>query len=53
MVVLNGKRYAKNNKELIDSLFAKGGTCCGFYKRQGPQVKLFNLQRKPILNGKD
>jgi len=32
MINLNGKQFAKNDNEMIDSLFTGGNTCTGFYK---------------------
>jgi hypothetical protein len=32
MITLNGKKFALNEKEMVNSLFQPGGTCVGFYK---------------------
>lgn len=44
MLVLNGKKYAKNNNEFMESLFVAGGTCNGFYKKTKNGVKLYDMQ---------
>ena len=41
MIVLNKKKFAENEEEMIDSLFEAGGTCVGYAKR---------LKRKIIFN---
>jgi hypothetical protein len=46
MLLFNGKMFAKNNKEMVDSLFVSGGTCIGFYKATKTGFKLFNLQHE-------
>lgn len=48
MIILNGKKFALNDKEFIDSLFNKGGTCIGYYKRLKRQVRLYNMQHELI-----
>jgi hypothetical protein len=45
MITLYGKKYAKNDREAIDSLFAPGGTVNGFYKRTSGGIVLLDLQR--------
>jgi hypothetical protein len=45
MLVFNGKKYAKNDAEFVDSLFQSGGTCNGYYKRVKHGVKLYDMQR--------
>lgn len=48
MITIAGKKYAKNNAELVDSLFQTGGTCAGFYRKQGNGVLLMDLQEVPF-----
>jgi len=48
MIVLNGKRFAKDNEEFTSSLFKAGGTCMGYYKRLHNKVKLFDMQYELI-----
>lgn len=43
MLNFNGLNYAKNDKELIESLFNKGGTCNGFYKVVKGGIKLYRV----------
>lgn len=46
MLIFNGKKYAKNDAEFLDSLFDPSGTCNGYYKRLKHGVKLYNMQRE-------
>lgn len=41
MLTLNGKRFARHESGLVESLFHPGGTASGYYKRAGGSVKLF------------
>jgi hypothetical protein len=41
MITFNGLKFAKNNSELVDSLFTSGGTCAGLYKRTMNGTKLY------------
>ena len=43
MIIFNGLNYAKNDKELVASLFNKGGTCNGFYKVVKGGIKLYRV----------
>ena len=45
MIAFNGIKFAKNNKEFIDSLFHKGGTCYGYYKKTKGGVQLLDKDR--------
>ena len=47
MIVFNGKKYAKNDNEMVESLFHAGGTCVGFYKTRKDGVLLSDLQKIP------
>ena len=44
MVELYGKKYARNGKEAVESLFHPGGTVNGIYKRCKHGVILLDLQ---------
>ena len=46
MFKFNGLTFARNKAEMVNSLFASGGTCAGFYKRIRGGFQLFNLQRE-------
>jgi len=46
MIELYGKKYARNNKEAVESLFNPGGTVNGTYKRCKHGVILMDLQGK-------
>jgi len=48
MIILNGKKFAQNDKEFSESLFDPTGTCVGFYRRYKCSVVLFNPQRQRI-----
>jgi len=41
-------QYALNDNEFTNSLFTKGGTCNGFYKRTVRGFKLFSMQKELI-----
>ena len=45
MLIFNGRKFAKNDKEFVASLFDAGGTCQGYYKRVKAGVKLYDHQR--------
>lgn len=49
MIIFNGLKFAKNDKEFTESLFvSSGGTCTGFYKRTKNGFKLYNQHKNPI-----
>lgn len=48
MIILNGKKFARNEKEFTDSLFEKEGTCCGYYRPYKNQVSLFDHNKNKI-----
>lgn len=48
MITLNGKKFAKNDSEFIDSLFHSGGTCVGYYKVMRRAVILMDHNKKRI-----
>ena len=35
MFTINGRTFAANDHEFTESLFTEGGTCVGYYKRDG------------------
>lgn len=48
MLIFNGKKYAKSDKEFTKSLFQRDGTANGYYKRLKRGIKLYNIQRELI-----
>ena len=48
MIILNGKKFAKNDREFTDSLFDIDGTCVGYYKRYKRSIKLFDHQHNLV-----
>jgi len=46
MLIFNGKKYAKNDREFVESLFDPSCTCNGYYKRLKRGVQLFNMQHE-------
>ena len=48
MITLNGKLFAANESEFIDSLFNPAGSCVGYYKRNKTSVTLYNMQKEKI-----
>lgn len=48
MITLNGKKFARNNREFVDSLFSPGGTCVGYYKVQKRAVILEDMHHNRI-----
>lgn len=44
MFVFNGKKYALNDAEFVDTLFDADGTANGFYKRVRNGVKLYDMR---------
>ena len=44
MITHNGKKYAKNDSEAVESLFDPAGTVNGFYKRIASSLVLSDLQ---------
>lgn len=46
MLTINGKKYAKDDREFTDSLFhTEGGTCVGYYKVIATGVQFFDHQK--------
>ena len=48
MITFSNKTYAKNDKEMVNSLFTSGGTCAGFYKKRKNGFLILDLQKKPF-----
>ena len=48
MIVLNGKKFARNESEFVNSLFEIGGTCVGYYKRTKSGVNLYDHKRNIV-----
>ena len=49
MLVLNGRKFAKNNSELVNTLFDPSGTACGMYRKRKDGVLLIGLHdNKPF-----
>ena len=48
MLILNGKKLAVNENEMIESLFESGGTCVGYYKVNKKTISILNLQKEKI-----
>ena len=49
MLVFNGKKYAKNDKEFTSSLFTSQ-TCNGYYKtkKNGSGTTIYNMQKEIV-----
>ena len=48
MIELNGKKFARNDKEFTNSLFAKGGTCVGYYRPYKKSIALMDQHKNRI-----
>lgn len=48
MIILNGKKFAKNEKQAIESLFENDGTFVGYYKVFKKSIGLYDLQKNKI-----
>ena len=48
MITLNGKKFAVNDKEFINSLFDKNGTCVGYYKKNRRTLILMDIQKNRV-----
>lgn len=46
MLIINGHKFAKNDKEAMDTLFQKGGTFFGFYKKLKGRIIFKDMQGK-------
>ena len=45
MIVINNKKFARNDSEFTDSLFENGGTCVGYYKPTKRGIQLMDHQK--------
>ena len=48
MILINGQKFALNNKEFTDSLFKKGGTCIGYYKVNKKSITLLDMHKEKV-----
>jgi hypothetical protein len=48
MIFLLGKKFAQNEKEVVESLFDPTGTVDGFCKIHKRKILFMNLQKEPI-----
>ena len=48
MIILNGNKFAKNDKEFTSSLFEQGGTCVGYYKKTVNGIQLMDMQKNIV-----
>jgi len=48
MIILNGVKFAKDNKEFTNSLLKSGGTCSGYYKPLKNKVNILNTEKQLI-----
>lgn len=48
MITFNNERWARNDKEMLDTLFDGKGTAVGFYQPKKTAVYLLNLQKERI-----
>ena len=46
MLIINGKKYAKNDREFTETLFQKDGTANGFYKKTKTKILLMDMQKE-------
>ena len=45
MLIFNGKKYAKNDTEFVDSLFHTDGTCVGYYQKVSNGIRLMTMKK--------
>jgi hypothetical protein len=48
MIIINGNKFAKNDKEFTSSLFMWAGTCVGYYKKTINGIQLLDMQKNII-----
>lgn len=48
MIVLNGKKFARTNREFMDSLFSPTGTCAGFYTVYPRAIIIMDMHRNRV-----
>ena len=44
MIIINGKKWVKNDREAISTLFQRDGTFEGFYKKRKHSVLFYDMQ---------
>ena len=49
MIIVKGKRYVRNDKEMINLLFTSKRTAEGFYKVNKRSITLYDLQKNRIV----
>lgn len=48
MLIINGKKFARNKEEFTNSLFKRGGTCIGFYRVNKNSITLMDMQKNKV-----
>ena len=48
MIILNGKKFAENEEEFINSLFQQGGTCVGYIKPYKKTIAILDHQKNKV-----
>ena len=48
MIIINGNKFAKNDKEFTSSLFMESGTCIGYYKKTRNGIQLLDMKKNII-----
>jgi hypothetical protein len=48
MLTLNGKKFAKDENEMQNSLFNTGGTCVGYYRVNKKSITIMDHQKKKV-----
>ena len=48
MIIINGQKFALNNKEFTESLFKRGGTCIGYYKVNKKSITLMDMKKEKV-----
>lgn len=50
ILTINGYKFAKNDSDMLNSLFhSDGRTCTGYYKVMAGGILLMNGQKEPVL----
>lgn len=50
MIEINGKAFARTDKEFTESLFRPSGTCAGFYRIRKNSVLFLDMQKQPFAH---
>jgi len=48
MLTLNGKKFAKDENEMQDSLFRGGGTCVGYYRVNKRSITIMDHHKNKV-----